>query len=143
MLSYYNQTICDSQAAVFVYANRHGFDMADFTKQFLTSDFCAQEWDQPYSWYQFADETLSMIRIQEECTLKKSSKPYFEDAIWWTGYLYREIAILYKLTSREIFKAIPFERMLASFDGYHTLSLEYAAQRLYEDFFSESEVKHG
>lgn len=67
----FDEEKCDAQGLLFVYASEEGYDMADFTQKFLTSDFCHREWDAIHSYYQFADATLSMDRLQKECTFKK------------------------------------------------------------------------
>lgn len=131
---------CQSQGWLFRYVNRKGYDVENFTRQFLKSDFCRREWDADYSWFQFADATMTMNRLQRECTFKKG-QTYFEDAIYWVGYMYRFLHLAYRIPSKKLHKKIPFKEMLVSFVGYHILDEKEAARRLYRDFLAKKRRK--
>lgn len=58
--------ICKTQANIYLYTNKNGYDMQIFSKEYLASDFCNTEMDAEYSVYQMADVEECMYFINEE-----------------------------------------------------------------------------
>ena len=130
--------VCKVQGEIFCEANRLGYDMEDFTKKYLTSNFCANCMDTLWSVYQIWWPIESIYELQEEVTIKETPLCLTcIDAIFWIGYMYRMMYYLYGINSKQLFYRLPFRKMLAYFDSLHTMSYEQACATILENDFSE------
>ena len=57
---------------------------------------------------------------------------YSKNEMFWIGYIYRALAIIYKLPSREVFKLFNAKDIVSYYNIYHTFDIEQAAEKMIE-----------
>ena len=57
---------------------------------------------------------------------------YSENEMFWIGYIYRALSIIYKLPSREIFKLFNAKKIITYYNIHHTYDIEQAAEKMME-----------
>lgn len=128
--------VCNVFGEIFCDANEYGFDMDDFTKKFLTSNFCARCMDTLWSVYQIWWTSESISELQEEVSIKKiSSTLKCRDTLYWIGYIYKLMYYSYGITSKELYVKLPFKKMMYYFYSLHVMSYEQACSEIFEDNF--------
>lgn len=60
------------------------------------------------------------------------TKKFTENEMYWIGYIYRAIAILYKLSSKKVYKLFKANDIVKYYNTYHTFDIVYAAERMME-----------
>ncbi len=131
-----NYLICETQGEIFEYAASKGYDMIEFSRAFMASHFCERAFDTPYSRFQVddAEESWQFLYPEIKDTIDNHRLP--DDAVFdgnvahWIGFTYRQIFIETGVPSKDIAKKLPFEAMVASYPGLHTLDEEDATDRL-------------
>ncbi len=58
---------------------------------------------------------------------------YSKNEMFWIGYIYRALSIIYKLPSREVFKLFNSKEIVTYYNIYHTFDIEQAAERMMEN----------
>ena len=57
---------------------------------------------------------------------------YYKNEMFWIGYIYRALSIIYKLSSREVFKLFNAKKIVSYYSIYHTFDIEQAAEKMME-----------
>lgn len=60
------------------------------------------------------------------------SVKYNQEAMYWTGYLYRYMAYTYELSSKQVYKLLPLKEVVRAYLAYHTMDVQVAIERLLE-----------
>ncbi len=60
------------------------------------------------------------------------TKKFTENEMHWIGYIYRTIAILYELSSKEVYKLFKANDIVKYYNTFHTFDIIYAADRMME-----------
>ena len=95
--------LCDIQGRLFVLAGNNGYESASFIEAFMSSAV-ADSLDERYNRMQGAEEEYLPEEIAAEKALKKGGRVFSEEALFWTGYLYRYRHILTGESGRKIVK---------------------------------------
>ena len=130
------QGICVTQGTLFRHVANEGVDMEWFVEKYLSSDFCRRSMDTIYSRFFTADELehLDFI-IPEIGELKQNPYGYFDGNVaYWIGFTYRQLYIQTGISSKELIKIIPFQKMCNVYPGLHTVDEEMATDILCENF---------
>lgn len=64
--------------------------------------------------------------------------------MWFTGYLYKYWMTTRNLDRRQVYKILPFDKMIKAFDFYHTQDLEYVveeATRVYNERLEKRKIR--
>ena len=112
--------ICRTQADIYIQAQRDGYDIESFSDAYLSSHFCSQYMDRPYSRFQteFANACLELIYPEIKDALKPANKLINEDIIDWVGYMYRALYLKTGIPSKELQSRVPFWRLARTY-GLH------------------------
>lgn len=57
---------------------------------------------------------------------------YSKNEMFWIGYIYRALSIIYKLSSREVFKLFNAKKIVTYYNIFHTFDIEQAAEKMME-----------
>lgn len=135
-LSLDSRLTCMTQADLYEYIQREGYDIFRFSDLYLASDFCNREMDSVYSVFQREDplQILDFV-IPQIGELKKmeDTSDYVDAAD--LGYIYRYLHFLTGLPSSEIGKRINARTMIAEMEkrtdwNLEDIAAEVAAQYL-------------
>lgn len=135
--------ICENQGSLFNFiASRYTYDsFLSFVPAFLCSDFCRQEWDSSYSYFQFDDVKENLDFILPELANKiylnianDNDTVFDRNAAGWIGFTYRQIQILTAISSRDLSRIIPFNSLCAAYPGLHTIDPVNAAASIIEAY---------
>ena len=128
--------ICETQAMIYRYAAREGFDMEAFSDKYLRSDFCRRAMDAIYSRFQLADDVecwdFIYPELKSELTKYEDNHMFSPDAAYWIGYIYRQLAFETGMPSAEIQGYLPFKEMCKVYPGGHTVDENVAVEILME-----------
>lgn len=121
------KTISETQAKIFLLAYQDGYDMQQFAKDYMRSDFCNIYMDSIYSDWHLQDPRVCFEQILTECEKVKSTNKCCSDSIcYWVGYMYRQIFYNSDLSSSEIYEKNPFDKMISNAIAYEFDSYEDA-----------------
>lgn len=129
--------ICETQADIYEYIAKLGYDMEIFSNLYLKSEWCNKSMDTLYSRFQFADklECLDFILDEIGYKLKKLDNKYFDcDVAYWIGFTYRQIYSETGIKSNELADIIPFAKMCGLYAGLHTIDEENAIDIICDNF---------
>lgn len=125
---------CEVFGGVFKLASQRGIDCKKFVKDVMTSsklnrlfimDDC-QEWCDSYYLYHEIENRIPLVKGDTED----------DYLMWFTGYLYKYWMSTRNLDRRQVYKILPFDKMIRAFDFYHTQDWEYVveeATRVYNE----------
>lgn len=133
--------ICERHGELFEYiAKKYTYQsFLSFARLFMMSDFCRRAWDAKYSRYQFHDPEENMDFFMKEidkdslAEAKDGDEQMNASVAAWIGFAYRSLCIVSKLPSREIYKRLPVEKMIALYPGMHTLDEYMAAEIILQE----------
>ena len=57
---------------------------------------------------------------------------YSKNEMFWIGYIYRALSIIYKLSSREVFKLFNAKKIVEYYNIFHTFDIEQATEKMME-----------
>ena len=124
--------ICSKIGKLYILANEMGFDIKDFSKSFLKSNFCHRAFDTIYSFFQNEDEDVSMEYLLKEITPLKAVNDIPEDVIYWIGFMYRYIYIHTGISSNKICDIVSFDEMLKYIERTMYPFEEYSEDEVFE-----------
>lgn len=113
---------------------QYGCDSSDFVRRVMTDkkldwlfeiDDC-QEWCDGYY-------LMGILNYYEHFKKGTCADEY---AMWWLGYLYKYWMMTRGTSRYEIYKILPLERFLTTFEFYHTQGWEYVIEdaiRVYQN----------
>lgn len=118
-------SIANAQGHIFEYASEVGYDMEVFVEKYMESDFCNLEMDSEYSPFQNELDVPCMEVIMNEFSAKNivvpmNDKKRYRYCAYYVGFVYRYLKLLSRLSSKEVYRKIPFEKMVFEyfFDHY-------------------------
>lgn len=123
--------ICDIQGRLFELSGEHGYDSAVFIKVFMNSHV-AKGLDSKFNFFQWAGEEYLLAELKDTGKLKEGGTIYHNEALYWSGYLYRYWHYYTGESSKEIYKQAPAETMRRNWLMFHTLAPEAAVDDLKE-----------
>ena len=126
--------ICKTQSKLFLYAIRHNYDDNDFIKKYMESQFCNHKMDALYSRFQLMNAAYIMSYLLDEISPEASKKHYDEDAIEWTGWMYRYTQLRLEVPSKQIYETLPLNHMLIYYRGMGGEDTEYFIERMQTKF---------
>lgn len=103
-----------------------------FARRFMQSEL-SKKFDD-YSFLVMAlDINDCFYEIEKEYGVSSYGKiKYSKNEMFWIGYIYRALSIIYKLPSREIFKLFNAKKIVTYYSIYHTFDVEQAAEKMME-----------
>lgn len=103
-----------------------------FIRRFMQSDL-SKKFDD-YSFLVMAlDINDCFYEIEKEYGVSSYGKiKYSKNEMFWIGYIYRALSIIYKLSSREIFKLFNAKKIVTYYNIYHTFDVEQAVGKMME-----------
>lgn len=103
-----------------------------FIRRFMQSDL-SKKFDD-YSFLVMAlDINDCFYEIEKEYGVSSYGKiKYSKNEMFWIGYIYRALSIIYKLSSREIFKLFNAKKIVTYYNIYHTFDVEQAVEKMME-----------
>lgn len=111
--------IAETQGEIYGWAYNLGYDMEEFSKHYLQSDFCKYEMDAMYSPYQTELGHICFEILCEEFLQKGIDIPKYEDELlyspMWIGKMYRYLFYELQTPSAILHRHIPYTA-LASLD---------------------------
>ncbi len=120
--------ICDTQGKIFEQASRDGYDLKAFTEKYLTSVFCRKGMDYKASRYTFEDADTCLHEIYKE--IGGPGKAPYDEAAYWIGYTYRQLAYETGLSSSEVLQKAPFDKLILNYMGHHCIDEDYSTDDL-------------
>ena len=118
--SHIEYSIANAQGNIFKYASELGYDLETFVEKYMESDFCNKDMDSEYSPFQNELDVPCMEILTKEFSNKKINIPIntnikYEYCAYYIGFVYRYLQILSGLSSKEIYKKIPFKKMTLNY----------------------------
>lgn len=99
------------------------FMMSGLSKPFIDNSILFTSWD----YYDVIDELNEMYK-------PSTKKPLFsKEEMYWIGFMYAIICILYKMNPKKAYKLFPDNEIRKYYLAYHTFSLEQAAEQMIEN----------
>ena len=107
--------IAETQGEIYQLAYDLGYDVEEFSKEYLKSDFCKYEMDSIYSKYQteFANECLDLVIYefeQKNINIAKRTEDIHYSPNW-IGMMYRYLFFSLKTLSYNLPKKVPFAEL--------------------------------
>lgn len=107
--------IAETQGEIYQLAYDLGYDVEEFSKEYLKSDFCKYEMDSIYSKYQteFANECLDLVLYefeQKNIIISKRTKDVHYSPNW-IGMIYRYLFFSLKTLSYNLPEKVPFTEL--------------------------------
>ena len=102
---------CQTQADLYEYIMKDGYDLIDFSDRYLKSKFCNQEMDSVYSVFQREDplQILDFV-LPEIGELKRTGERGYVDP-WDLGYIYRYLHFMTGCSSADLVNKIDSRTM--------------------------------
>ncbi len=114
-----DRKICDTQGKIFDQANRDGYDINVFTDKYMNSVFCQKGMDYRASRYTFEDPDTCLHEIYKE--IGKPGNAAYNEAAYWIGYTYRQLAYETDMPSRDVIKKVPLDKLILNFAAHHCM----------------------
>lgn len=134
MLTYDRQQQCSLLGRFFENAGAAGFAGRAFVDGYMKSETAAHFF-LSYDRLQWLGEKYMMEEFLESAAIRPGTAPgpTNPEALFWTGYVYRWWGYLTGETAAEINRQASAAEMFAAWEGYHTLGVEEAIERLREE----------
>ena len=128
------QRMCELQADLFELSlRRFKCSSSFFIARFMNSKSAKDldNVDDPYNYYS-PNSILDALESAYPSLKSESENKYNAQVMRWIGYIYRSWVILKHRSSYDIYKLMKAEKMLALYDTFHTLGIDYCIERLEE-----------
>lgn len=125
--------LCQLQANLFeISVNSCKYSSAIFIRRFMMSRIVKSFDNQNY--LNMTMDAYDVINALNEEYGKSTygTKKFTENEMHWIGYIYRAIAILYELSSKEVYKLFKANDIVKYYNTFHTFDIIYAADRMME-----------
>lgn len=125
--------LCQIQAEIFERSlDISNFSSPMFIRRFMMDESMTKAFDnKSYLVLSNAKEDL-LYELNDKYKPTNKNPQYSKDAMYWIGYIYRALCILYGFSSRQIYKMFPGPTIVEYFPIYHTFGIEQAAERMLE-----------
>jgi hypothetical protein len=117
--------IADTPGHIFEYASEHNFNLEKFVTEYMNSKFCQNMMDVSYSPFQNESPRACMEVILNEfsnngISISIDENKKYRYCAYYIGFVYRYLQIFSGLSSKELYKKIPFEKIVLNyyFDHY-------------------------
>lgn len=134
--------ICEIQASYFA-SSVNDFTCGSklFVFRFMNSKL-AKLLDNPDYLSLFTPTSYKEILIKEYPGLnQKYGYKIDEPVMHWIGYIYRAISLLLNISSKQLFKKLPFPDMVFLYKVHHTYGVEYCVSRIDREYQLTKENK--
>lgn len=132
-LDFNGRKLCQIQAKIFEESvDKMMCSSLIFIRRFMQSNLITKFDD-----YSFLVMSLDIndcfYEIENEYGISNYGKiKYSKNEMFWIGYVYRALAIIYKLSSREVFKLFNAKKIVTYYNIYHTFDIEKAIEKMME-----------
>ncbi len=124
--------LCDIQGRLFELAFKARYDSPAFIEAFMKSRTAAAL-DDVYDRLQWAGEEYLLEELNDETGgLPKAGTLFPQEAMYWTGYVYRFWHYRMGESSRDIIAHADAQTMNDCWAGFHTLDVDMAIENLLE-----------
>lgn len=123
--------LCQAQAKIFeLSVNKTNYSSLIFIRRFMFSQI-AKSMDDFVYLYQ-TDTISDAFNVLDEEFGKSSygKTKYSEDQMYWIGYIYRCLAIKYKLSSKNVYRLFKADQIVKYYNICHTFDIVDAAERM-------------
>ena len=139
-------SICQTQGRIYAWIADNGYDVKSFSDAYLTSKFCKNSMDTPYSRFQLEMELecldFIMPEIQDKVYKLKNNMYFSKDIAEWIGFMYRYLYIYSGIKSCELKSDIPFDLMCKYYPEMHTIDEESASEIMIENMKKDLAEKY-
>ena len=108
------------------------FGSSMFIRRFMMSNFTTY-----FENKSILSLTISNHDIIEELNNKydptSKKEMYTRNEMYWIGYIYSGISLLYELSLKSVYKMFPSKEIVKYYNIYHTFDIEEAAERMMEN----------
>ena len=109
-----------------------------FIRRFMTSEYVIMFSDGSYFVSAICEEEIFDYLNQKYKTPDKAFR-YSKDEMYWIGYIYAAISMLYNLRPKLVYKLFPAKKIREYYFIYHTFDIE-AAERMIENIGFETDI---
>lgn len=132
-LDFNERKLCQLQGKIF----EESIDKVECSSLIFIRRFMKSNLSKKFDDYSFLVMALDIndcfYEIENEYGVSSYGKiKYSKNEMFWIGYVYRALAIIYKLSSREIFKLFNAKKVISYYNIYHTFDIEQAAEKMME-----------
>ena len=123
--------LCQLQGKLFEYSvDKTNYSSSMFIRRFMYSNIVDSFDDKTFIILsQSFDNILEELDKQYGSTIY-GSKKYTKDQMYWIGYIYRCFAIIYKLSSKQVYRLIGANEIVKYYNVYHTFDIVEATNRI-------------
>ena len=132
-LDYNERKLCQIQGKIFEESiEKVQCSSLIFIRRFMQSSLATKLDD--YSFLVMAlDINDCFFEIDNEYGFSSYGKiKYTKNEMFWIGYIYRTISIIYKLPSRQVFRMFNAKEIVKYYNIYHTFDVEQAVEKMLE-----------
>ncbi len=133
MIIQLNKDTCKTQGRIYEQAAYDGCDIKKFSDKYLSSRFCKNRIETPYSSFQMEDAQTCLEFIYPEIQISPNpgSETIFDpDIAYWIGYTYHQLYCETGIYGYKLRKLVPFEKLLLNYPAHHTLDEFYSIEKL-------------
>ncbi len=132
-LDFNERKLCQLQGKIF----EESIDKVECSSLIFIRRFMQSNLSKKFDDYSFLVMALDIndcfYEIENEYGFSSYGKiKYSKNEMFWIGYIYRTLAIIYKLPSREVFKLFNAKDIVSYYNIYHTFDIEQAAEKMME-----------
>lgn len=132
-LDFNERKLCQIQGKIFEESiEKVGCSSLIFIRRFMQSKLSTKFDD--YSFLVMAlDINDCFYEIENEYGVSSYGNiKYSTNEMFWIGYIYRALSIIYRLPSREVFKFFNAKKIVTYYNIYHTFDIEQATEKMME-----------
>lgn len=123
-----DRKICNTQGKIFEQANLDGYDVSVFANKYMNSIFCEKGMDYKASRYNFEDPETCLCEIYKE--IGKPGNAAYNEAAYWLGYTYRQLAYETNTPSRDVIRKVPVDKLILNYAAHHCIDEDYSSDDL-------------
>lgn len=132
----YNTIACKMSAELFLLSCKKGYDSKKFIEKVMNSE-TGDLLYRANSCQMWLGDTYVMSELEQETAFEKG-KVINEEVMYWIGYLFRYWSLMYSEDSaKDIFIQAPYEVLISSYQGLHTLYWDEAIENI-KEIYSEN-----
>lgn len=132
-LDYSESELCIIQAELFeMSVEKAAYSSLVFIRRFMLSNFVGSLDNKSYLFQSNNPEYVFECLDKEFGESEYGSQKYSADVMYWVGYVYRTIAFLYNLSSKQVYRLFPAKEIVKCYDIYNSVDITQAAKRMME-----------
>lgn len=127
--------LCGMQADIFeLSVGKVEYSSAMFIRRYMNSQIVKELDEERYLYISF-DYVDVLDEIDNEFGKTAYGKEKYPELVMhWLGYIYRYMCIAYGISSKQVYKLFPTNKIIKSYNGFHSMNPEVAAIKLMERF---------